>query len=179
MSTTCTFYVNVTGTTAEEKNNSARVTSTEGDGNASYASVTVVAPPTIAKSFGAPTLSAGGGTTLTFALTNPNATTTLTGVGFTDMLPGGLVVSTPNGLTGTCGGGTITSVPGSRSVSLGGAGLGASASCTVTVNVTATGSGPGNNVTSVVTSVQGGNGGSASASLTVSPCTYSLSPLDL
>ena len=77
-------------------------------------------PPTITKAFGAATIPLNGSTSLTFNLSNPNAGTMLTGVGFTDSLPAGLVVSTPNGLTGSCGGGTITAAAGSGSVSLSG-----------------------------------------------------------
>ncbi len=125
----CTFSVNVTGTTAGVKNNSVTVTSTEGGtGNTSSASITVIAAATIAKSFGAASIPLNGSTSLSFTINNANTTTALTGVGFTDALPAGLVVSTPNGLTGSCGGGTITAVAGSGSVSLTGASLAASAS---------------------------------------------------
>jgi hypothetical protein len=91
----------------------------------------------------------------------------LTGVGFTDTLPAGLVVSTPNGLTGTCGGGTITATAGSNSVSLTGATLAASASCTFSANVTGTAPGTQTNVTGAVISVEGGTGGTATAGVTV------------
>ena len=74
----------------------------------SAGSSTKPGPPTITKAFGAGTIPLNGSTTLTFNLSNPNAGTMLTGVGFIDSLPAGLVVSTPNGLTGSCGGGTIT-----------------------------------------------------------------------
>src|ERR1051326_2494689 len=100
----CTVSVNVTGTTAGVKNNSVQVTSTNGGtGNTSNASITVVAPPSIAKAFGAASIPLNGSTSLSFTITNPNLTVGLTGVAFTDTLPAGLVVSTPNGLTGTCG----------------------------------------------------------------------------
>ena len=51
----CTITVNVTGTTAGAKNNTtSAVTSTEGGtGGTASASLAVVAPPTIAKAFGA------------------------------------------------------------------------------------------------------------------------------
>src|SRR4029077_19301930 len=101
----CSVSVNVTGTTAGVKNNSVQVTSTEGGtGNTSNASITVVAPPVILKAFGAASIPLNGSTSLTFTIQNNNTTTTLTGVGFSDTLPAGLVVSTPNGLTGSCGG---------------------------------------------------------------------------
>jgi hypothetical protein len=167
----CTFAVNVTGTTAGTKNNTtSNVTSVEaGNGNVATASLTVAAPvpPTIAKAFGATTLTANATTTLTFTLTNPNAAATLTGVGFTDPLPAGLVVATPNGLTGSCGGGTITATAGSSTISLAGATLAGGATCTFAVNVTATAAGTKVNTTSAVTSTEAGPGNAATASVTI------------
>jgi YVTN family beta-propeller protein len=164
----CTVLLNVTGTAAGAKNNSVQVTSTEGGpGNTSNATVTVVAPPVIIKTFGATNIPLNGSTSLTFAIQNNNAGTTLTGVMFSDTLPAGLVVSTPNGLTGSCGGGTITGTPASGSVSLTGASIAAGASCTFAVNVTGTTGGVKNNTTGNVISTNGGPGGTASASITV------------
>jgi hypothetical protein len=164
----CTFSVNVTGTTSGVKNNSVQVTATEsGAGNTSNASITVTAPPVIIKAFGAASIPLSGSTSLTFTIQNNNTSTTLTGIGFSDALPAGLVVSTPNGLTGSCGGGTITAVAASGTVSLTGATLAASTSCTFAVNVTGTTAGTKNNTTGQVTSVEGGTGGTASASISV------------
>jgi len=126
-----------------------------------------ISPPTITKAFGATSVALNGTTTLTFNLSNPNSATSLNGIGFTDTFPSGLTVSTPNGLTGSCGAGTITAAAGSNSVSLSGASLAASASCTFAVNVAGSGSGVQNNVTSAVTSKEAGNGGTASAQITV------------
>ena len=167
-SASCTVSVNVTGTTAGVKNNSVQVTSTEGGtGNTSNASLTVVAPPVIIKAFGAASIPLNGSTSLSFTIQNNNTTTTLTGVGFSDTLPAGLVVSTPNGLTGSCGGGTITATQGTNVISLSGASLAASSSCTFSINVTGTAAGTQNNTTGNVTSVEGGTGGTASASINV------------
>jgi uncharacterized repeat protein (TIGR01451 family) len=167
----CNFAVNVTATGAGPKNNTTtNVTSNEaGPGNQATANLTVPAPtpPSITKAFGAATINLGGTTTLSFTLTNPNAVTTLTGVGFTDMLPAGLVVATPNGLTGSCGGGAITATAGTNTISLAGATLGANASCTFTVNVRATSTGPKNNTTTNVTSNEAGPGNAAAAATTV------------
>jgi uncharacterized repeat protein (TIGR01451 family) len=135
--------------------------------------------PTISKAFGAANIPVGGTTSLSFTITNPNGTGPLTGVGFTDTLPAGLVVATPNGLGGSCGssGGTITAVAGSGSVSLSGVTLGATGSCTFSVNVTGTTAGAQNNTTGAVSSNESGAGGVASASLVVqTPAVPVLSP---
>jgi arabinogalactan endo-1,4-beta-galactosidase len=124
-------------------------------------------PPVIGKAFGAGSVALNGSTTLTFNLSNPNTGLSLSGIGFSDTLPSGQVVGTPNGLTGSCGGGTITAAAGSSSVILSGSSLAATASCTFAVNVTGTTSGTQTNTTSAVTSTEAGNGGTASASLIV------------
>ena len=90
----------------------------------------------IIKAFGAASIPLNGSTSLTFTIQNNNTTVALTGVGFSDTLPAGLVVSTPNGLTGTCGGGTITATQATNVISLTGATLAQSTSCTFSVNVT-------------------------------------------
>src|SRR5208283_4749597 len=134
---TCTFSVNVTGTTAGVINNSVTAASPDGGtGTAGTASLTVLGPPTITKSFGAATIPVGGTTSLSFTVTNPNSSGALTGINFTDTLTGGLVVASPNGVSGACNGGTVTAVSGSTSISLTGGKRNAGLSCTVTVNVT-------------------------------------------
>ncbi|HEX3425536.1 MAG TPA: Ig-like domain repeat protein, partial [Acidimicrobiales bacterium] len=165
----CTFSVNVTGTAAGVLDNSVTVSSTNGGtGNTSNASITVVAPPTVTKAFGTPMIALNGTTSLTFTVTNPNTATTLTGIGFTDTFPAGLVVASPaNGESGTCGGGTITADAGSGSVSLSGATLAATATCTFSVNVTGATAGSKVNTTSVVASNEGGSGAAATATLDV------------
>ena len=169
-SASCTFAVNVTGTTAGVKSNTTGTISSNegGTGSTASASVTVsTLPPTITKAFGASTIGISGTTSLSFTITNPNTVSSVTGVAFTDTLPAGLVVNTPNGLTGSCGGGTITATAGSGSISLTGATLAGSASCTFAVNVTGTSAGTKNNTTGTISSNEGGTGGTASASLAV------------
>ena len=146
------------------------MTSVEGGtGNTATATLTVagIAPPTIGKTFGAGNIPANGTASLSFTITNPNAATALTGVGFTETFPAGLVISTPNGLTGSCGGGAITATAGTGAVSLTGATLAANSSCTFSVSVIGTTLGAKINTTGAVTSVEGGTGGTATAALTV------------
>jgi uncharacterized repeat protein (TIGR01451 family) len=167
-SSTCLVSIKVTGTTAGVKNNSVQITSTEaGTGNTSSASLTVIAPPVISKAFGGAGIPLNGTTSLSFTMQNNNTTSTLSGVGFSDALPAGLIISTPNGATGTCGAGAITATPASNVISLSGASLAQSSSCTFSVNVTGTSAGQQNNTTGAVTSTEGGTGGTASASLLV------------
>lgn len=164
----CVVEVDIAGTTSGVKTNSVQGTSTEGGtGNTANASITVVAPPVIIKVFGAAAIPLNGTTSLTFTIQNNNTSTTLTGIAFTDSLPAGLVVASPNGLSVTCAGGSISADPGAGVVGLSGATLGASSSCTVTINVTGTTAGAKTNTTGAVTSTEGGTGGTATAFLHV------------
>ena len=164
----CSFTVNVKGTTPGLKSNTTTaVTSVEGGtGSSASASLTVVAPVTITKSFGASSVAQFNATTLTLIIQNPNLTTALTGVGVSDTFPAGLEVATPNGLVNTCDV-TPTAVAGTAVVTLAGATLAANTSCSFTVNVKATTPGLKNNTTAAVTSIEGGTGSTASASVTV------------
>lgn len=142
--------------------------------------LSAVLPPTIAKAFGAASVALNGTTTLTFNLSNPNTSQTLSGIGFTDALPPGQVVGTPNALTGSCGGGMVTAVGGSNSVSLSAATLSARASCSFSLNVTGTASGTQKNTTNAVTSNEGGKGAMASATLIVAgPSQQPPQPIDI
>ena len=126
--------------------------------------ITAALPPTITKDFGAATIPLNGTTSLTFTLTNPNVNAALTDVAFTDSLPAGLVLATPNGLNNTCGG-TATAVAGASSASLS-VNLAAGVSCTMAVNVNGTTAGVKNSSVQV-TSYNGGTGNTSNATLTV------------
>lgn len=162
----CSFSADVTSTSSGLKSNTTSQfagTFTAGEntlpisGNVASASTTVLSPPTISKSFANPGVPLGGTTTLNFTLTNPNSSTALTGVGFTDNFPAGLVVAGTPGAVDNCGG-TFTPVAGATSVSLSGGTIAAGSSCTISVNVQVTTAGFKNNVTGPVTSTNGGTG---------------------
>src|SRR6516164_11739669 len=90
-------------------------------------------PPTISKAFGAAQVFTGQNTTLTFTLTNPNNSLDFTGVSFTDTLPAGLVVATPNGLNGDCLG-AVTATAGGNSMTLTGGKIPSNSACLIPVN---------------------------------------------
>ena len=164
----CAVQVDVQGTTGGVKNNSVVVSTTEGGASpAATASITVVGAPVIIKAFGAASIPLSGSTSLSFTIQNNNATQSLSSVAFSDTLPAGLVVSTPNGLTGSCGAGTITATQGTSVISLAGGTIAANSSCTFSVNVTGVAAGTQNNTTGNVSSAEGGTGGTASASIDV------------
>ena len=104
--------------------------------NAGTFQFVAVVAPTFTKSFSAPygAPNPGDKTTITLTLTNPNAAP-LTGVNFTDTLPTGLVVSTPNALVDSCALGA-TAPAGGSVISLAGAILPGSSTCTISVSVT-------------------------------------------
>ena len=81
-------------------------------------------------------ISVGQTSTINFTVSNTNAAA-LNGVAFTDTLPAGMTIA-PSGLSGSCGGGTITAVDGTDEVNLSGATIPASGSCTFTRRVVTT-----------------------------------------
>lgn len=93
----------------------------------------------------------------------------MTGVGFGDTLPTGLAVANPNGLTGSCGTGAITtgSVSGASVVNLSNGAIPAAGSCTFSVNVVGVAGGHQVNTTGTVTSANAGSGNQATASIDV------------
>ena len=98
--------------------------------------------PTIGVSFSPVIINAGGVSTKTITLINPNATPATLIAPFTDTLPAGLVIAaTPNAST-TCGG-VLAAPAGGSAFTLTGGTIpgGAPGSCTITVNVTAAGAG--------------------------------------
>lgn len=128
---------------------------------------TTGSPPMLSKTFGAASIAVGTTTPLIFTINNPNTSNVLTGIGFSDTLPSGLVVATPNALNGSCVGATITATQNTIVVSLSGATLVPSDGCTFAVNVAATGTGNKINTTSAITSNEGGTGAAATAALTI------------
>jgi uncharacterized repeat protein (TIGR01451 family) len=165
----CTVIFNVIGATPGVlSNTTSGVASNESltGSPSNTATLTVIAPPVISKAFSPTKITPGSATTLTFTIRNPNSAGTLTGVAFTDTLPAGLVVNTPAGLTGSCGGGTITATAGSGTVSLASATLAATATCTFSVSILGTTTGMKNNSVTV-TSTSGGTGNTATASVIV------------
>jgi len=158
----------VTPDTSQADNGAGSATVTvDGFAVTSTFTLTVLAPPSTTMAFGTSPIAYGGTTSLTYTITNPNSGAGLSGIAFTDTLPAGLVVSTPNGLSGACGG-AVTAAAGATSVTLSGGTLAAGANCQIVVNVTGTTAGVKNNsVTVSATTV--GAGTAANASVTVNP----------
>ncbi|HEX4779747.1 MAG TPA: IPTL-CTERM sorting domain-containing protein [Usitatibacter sp.] len=165
--TQCQFTVTVTGTASGLYTNTTSTvgSSNGGAGNSASSSLTVASAPTVATSFGAASIPLNATTSLTLAITNPNAGVALTGVAFTETLPAGLVIATPAGVTDTCGG-AVTATAGTALLSLSGGTLAASSGCTVTVNVQGTSAGTKNNAVSV-SSNETGSGPTSNASIAV------------
>lgn len=95
-------------------------------------------PPTLSKAFAPASIQAGGSSTLTLTLSNPNPTAATLSAALMDNLPAGMVIASPAGASTTCPSGSLSATPGSSSLTLAaGAQIPANGSCTVSVNVTA------------------------------------------
>ncbi|NOK15509.1 DUF3494 domain-containing protein [Corallococcus carmarthensis] len=121
-------------------------------------------PPTVGKAFSPATINAGGISTLTITLSNPDPTVATLTSPLVDTLPAGVTVAGP--ATTTCGGTATTTA---STVTQTGGAIPANGSCTVTVPVTATAG--GNYINSLaIGALQTGNGSNvapAAATLTV------------
>jgi uncharacterized repeat protein (TIGR01451 family) len=163
----CSISVTVRGTTPGPKlNTTGTVSSTEGGtGLTASATLTVAAPPTVAKSFSPTSIIVGGTSTLTINFTNPNALA-LSGLAISDTFPAGMQVAATPAATNTCGG-TFAPAAGNTSISLTGGALTSSGNCSISVAVTSTTAGAKLNTTGTVSSTESGAGLTANATLNV------------
>ncbi|HEX9982694.1 MAG TPA: hypothetical protein VGF69_05495, partial [Thermoanaerobaculia bacterium] len=181
----CTVSVAVTAMTGgAHPNVSGYLSTTEtGTSNGSVATdvLTAIAPPSIAKTFDASPILAGGVSTLTFIITNPNTDLPQSGVAFSDPFPAGLLVApVPNATTSGCGAPTFSPSAGAGSVSFSGGTIAAGGTCVVTVDVTAASTGSYVNTTgnvSHIVNAQVVNGNAATDTLVVEPPSPSMSML--
>lgn len=116
-----------------------RGTTSDALGAGAYGISVDIAPAKLTKSIAPPTIPCGGTATYTFTITNDEVGAVLqNGLGFTDNIPSGLMIASPNGVVRTGGTGTpvITATPGSNTFSISGLNLAANQTCTITLNVT-------------------------------------------
>ena len=127
------------------------------------ASITILQPPSITKSFNPTTVAVNSPSTITFSINNGNTVTI--NASFTDTpLPGNMVVaSTPNLVNG-CGG-TVTATAGAGIISFSNPALPVGP-CAITVNVQSSADGVLPNLVTI-NSTDAGNGNYSSANLTV------------
>ncbi len=172
----CTLSVNVTATASgPHPNISGFISSTEtginaGPGGAGSATLTALMPPTMEKVFSPNPMVSGGVSALVFSITNANPDHPLTGVAFSDALPGGLVVANPtNASSSGCGSPTFGPVAGDTSIMFSSGTIAAGGTCSVSVNVTTPTAGVYVNTTGPVTADITGGSDTASDTLTVLP----------
>jgi hypothetical protein len=122
--------------------------------------------PAPTKSFEPSTIGPGSVSTMTLTLTNPDAVVPASGVSITDALPPGMRIATPAHASTDCVNAVLSAPEGQATVALSGGRLGTQSSCEITVDVDTTAPGSFVNTTGDLTS-SAGNGGSASATLTV------------
>ncbi len=121
--------------------------------------LTVYSPPTITKAFSPSSIATNGTSTITFTLTNPNATA-LTDVRFTDVLPANMNNGTAQNFIGA-GRGTCTgTIPSGKTAAavttnnFANTTIPANSSCTIMMDVTATAAGTYTNTVTLVHSNQ-------------------------
>ncbi len=164
---TCTVTVPITTSGAGSfSNTTSAISWGSGTGPVSNTAVlTVVLKPTLSETFTPSSVDAFRNSTLTFTVTNPNASAPLNNCTFSDAL-GSLYVSNPPSLGGTCVGVTGTPVFGATSLALGIPTLNAG-SCTISLPVTGNAAGSYPNTASGVVCNEIVSAGAASNTATL------------
>jgi uncharacterized repeat protein (TIGR01451 family)/fimbrial isopeptide formation D2 family protein len=163
--TSCQIQVRVTAPSVGSLvNTTGQVSSSNaGTGNTASATLTVTAPgnPVLTKITAPNPVSVGASSTLTFTITNTNATTN--DIGFTDTLAAGVIVASGGTFGGTCTSTTGTALSrtngtsgGRTTITVAGVDLAANASCTVTIPVTSNSVGSYPNTSSNISGLAGG-----------------------
>ena len=134
----CQLQANVTSITVGAALNTTTAVTATGPvaltGGTANATLTVLAAPTITKSFAVGNLASGGNTNLTVTIGNSNAAAISLSALLTDTFPGGMTIGTA-GNTGTCAG--VTAGAGANNFTIAsGTSIAATVGCTVIVNVT-------------------------------------------
>ena len=94
-----------------------------------------LAPPTVGKSFSPGTIMAGGTSTLTLSLGNPNTDALILGADFVDTLPTDVTIADPADLGGTCPG-TVTATAGASTIQYANGATIPPGGCTISLAVT-------------------------------------------
>jgi mucin-19 len=167
----CDITTNVTSATpGSYANNSGAVTTTNGGtASASSATLVVLSPPTVLKAFSPSAVSVSGTSQLKITITNPNASTALAGVAFSDTYPAGLVntAAAAGAITGAGCSGTVTATNGGNTLALSAGVVPAGGSCDITVNVSSATAATYNNNSGAVTTTNAGTGAASIGTLSV------------
>jgi len=164
---TCTVQVDVeTIQSGVFVNVSGNLSSSLGLSGTATDTLVVNPPPAFSKQFIPVAMAPNNVSQLSLLIDNSGSTVNASALDFTDTFPANLVVATPANASTTCGGGSLTAVSGSSTVSYTGGSLNAGSSCSIVVDVTSAQIGNYTNLTGALTSNHG-NSGSATASLLV------------
>tara|TARA_R110002049_G_scaffold44333_3_gene129858 strand:- start:97926 stop:106268 length:8343 start_codon:yes stop_codon:yes gene_type:complete len=170
----CSYAVDVTSVTVgAQPNTTGDLTSSLGNSGTTAAILTVTsaAVPEFTSAYVPDTVEQGGVSTLTYSIDNSAGLIDVTGLGFNERFPAGvLVAGTPNAAT-DCGPGGVTAIAGATGVAFSGGTVAAGAICTVEIDVTSAGVGGFTGTSSVLASSQGDSAAGASATLTVTGAT--------
>ena len=171
----CQYSLNMVGTTPGPKTNTIpTATSNEGGTGGPYSvTIDIVGPPAGSQAFVPDTIAPNTSSTLTITITNPAGNdVALSGVGFTEILPPGLSI-TSNGGVSQCGGTFTTTSP--DTIALTGASVAVGGQCQLSIPVAASAAVVVYTVHTAVTSTNGGTGSTASARLFIDPTLTGLS----
>ncbi|MEP7043596.1 MAG: hypothetical protein ABI843_11070 [Dokdonella sp.] len=167
----CFVEVNVVATTVGNYvNTTDNVTSTQtptGPTATASLAIGVLNAPTTTKSFTPASVQLGAAAQMTIAFANPNATP-ITGAGFLDTYPAGILNSSTTVVASNTCGGVVTAVTGGNSLQLTAATIPATG-CSIVVNVVATAIGNAVNTTGPITSTNAQSGAGGTGTLAVTP----------